>query len=102
MKKGLLLLSIFLMTVCVGSTAYANGLYVNSLGSRAMSMGGAFVGLADDFSAAFWNPAAASQMDWITLGFYAAYSIPSSSYEYAAADISTEYAKSYPTVLGSA
>ena len=102
MKKGLLLFPIILLTVFVGSTAYANGLYLNSLGSRAMAMGGAFVGLADDYSAVFWNPAAASQMDWTTLGFYAGYSNPSSSYEYGAADISTEYTKSYPTVLGSA
>lgn len=80
MKKGWLLFPIILMTVLIGSTVYANGLYVNSLGPRAVSMGGAFVGLADDYSAAFWNPAAASQLDWITLGFYAAYSNPSSSY----------------------
>ena len=102
MKKGLLLLSIILFTIFVSSPVYANGLYMNSLGSRAVSMGGAFVGLADDFSAGFWNPAAASQFDWITLGFYAAYYNPSSSYEYGAADISTEYAKNYPTILGSA
>lgn len=102
MKKRILLFSIVLMTFFVRSSIYANGLYVNGLGSRAMSMGGAFIGLADDFSAGFWNPAAAAQLDWTTLGFYASYSNPSSSYEYAAADISTEYAKSYPTVLGSA
>jgi long-chain fatty acid transport protein len=101
MKKGLRLISIILMTVFGGSTAIASGLYVNSLGPRAMAMGGAFVGLADDFSAVFWNPAATSQLDWVTLGFYAGYSNPSSSYEYEATDISTEYAKSYPTVLGS-
>ncbi len=102
MKKGLLLFSIILLAVFTGSNVYGNGLYVNGLGSRAMSMGGAFVGLADDFSAGFWNPAASSQLDWTTLGFYAAYSIPSSSYEYGAADVRTEYAKSYPTALGSA
>lgn len=102
MKKGLLLFSVILLAYFAGSHVYGNGLYVNSLGSRAMSMGGAFVGLADDFSAGFWNPAAASQMDWITLGFYAGYSIPSSSYEHRVDEISTEYAKSYPTVLGSA
>jgi long-chain fatty acid transport protein len=102
MKKGLLPFSIILLTVFVGSNVYANGLFVNSLGPRAVSMGGAFVGLADDYSAAFWNPAAASQLDWITLGFYAGYSNPSSSYEYGAAEINTEYTKSYPTVLGSA
>jgi long-chain fatty acid transport protein len=102
MKKAFLLFPIIIMIVFISSTVYANGLFVNGLGPRAVSMGGAFVGLADDYSAAFWNPAAASQLDWITLGFYASYYNPSSSYEYGAAEISTEYAKSYPTVLGSA
>jgi long-chain fatty acid transport protein len=102
MKKGLLLLSIVIILFFVGSTAHANGLYLNSLGSRAMAMGGAFVGLSDDFSAQFWNPAAASQLDWITIGFYGAYYNPSSSYEYQLDDINIAYAKSYPSVLGSA
>ena len=32
------------------------------LGVRAMSMGGAYVGVADDFTAVFWNPAGLAQM----------------------------------------
>ncbi len=100
MKKGLLLLTIILLAFFLSSSVYANGLYLNGLGSRAMSMGGAFVGLADDYSAGFWNPAAASQFDWTTLGFYMAYYSPSSSYEYGAADISTEFANSGPAALG--
>lgn len=41
---------------------FANGINLNSIGSKAISMGGAFVGLADDFSAVFWNPAGLTQM----------------------------------------
>jgi len=37
----------------------ANGLSLNGLGSKAVSMGGAFIGLADDFSLVYWNPAGA-------------------------------------------
>ena len=48
----------------------ASGLYLNGLGSRATSMGGAFVGLVDDYSAGYWNPAAVSQFDWTTKKFY--------------------------------
>ena len=33
-----------------------------SVGARAMGMGGAFVGLADDFTALYWNPAGLSQI----------------------------------------
>jgi long-subunit fatty acid transport protein len=32
------------------------------VGGRAMSMGGAFVGVADDFTALFWNPAGLAQI----------------------------------------
>lgn len=96
MKKGFVLFSIIFMTVFVSSTVYANGLYMNGLGSRAMSMGGAFVGLADNFSAGFWNPAAVSQLDWTISGVYLAYFMPTSSYVSETSDVSTEFAKNYP------
>jgi len=60
--------------------ALANGLNLNSLGSRALSMGGAFVGLADDYSAIFWNPAGMAQFDKRYLGFYGTDVIPSGTY----------------------
>jgi len=60
--------------------ALANGLNLNSLGSRALSMGGAFVGLADDYSAIFWNPAGMAQFDKRVLGFYGTDVIPSGTY----------------------
>jgi len=62
------------------SLALANGLNLNSLGSRALSMGGAFVGLADDYSAIYWNPAGMAQFDKRYLGFYATDVIPSGKY----------------------
>jgi len=64
----------------LSSLALANGLNLNSLGSRALSMGGAFVGLADDYSAIFWNPAGMAQFDKRYLGFYGTDVIPSGSY----------------------
>ena len=63
-----------------GSTAYGNGLNLNSLGTRALTMGGAFVGLADDFSVVFWNPAGAAGFGSRYLGFYLADLVPSSTY----------------------
>jgi len=56
--------------LALGGLAYGNGLNLNSLGTRALSMGGAFVGLADDFSAVFWNPAGAAGFKMKYLGFY--------------------------------
>ena len=42
--------------------ASASGLYVPMLGTRAAAMGGAFVGLADDYSAVHYNPAGIYQI----------------------------------------
>jgi long-chain fatty acid transport protein len=61
--------------------AFGNGLNLNSLGSRAGSMGGAFVGLANDFSAVYWNPAGLAFFTSRTFGFYGTDIIPSGSYK---------------------
>ena len=37
--------------------AEAGGFALSGVGSKAIGMGGAFRGLADDWSAAYWNPA---------------------------------------------
>lgn len=44
------------------SQVQAGGYEVFGLGAKAMGMGGAFVGLADDWTATFWNPAGLAQM----------------------------------------
>lgn len=58
----------------------ANGLNLNSLGTRALAMGGAFVGVADDFSAVFWNPAGAGFFKTRVLGFFATDILPNGTY----------------------
>ncbi|MBE0461491.1 MAG: outer membrane protein transport protein [Candidatus Aminicenantes bacterium] len=73
---------VFLIALSLlSSLTLANGLNLNSLGTRALSMGGAFVGLSDDFSAIFWNPAGVAQFDKKYFGFYGTDLIPSSTYE---------------------
>jgi len=42
--------------------ALANGYVTPTVGVRASSMGGAFIGLADDYSAVHWNPAGITQI----------------------------------------
>ncbi len=66
--------------LALSGLAYGNGLNLNSLGTRALTMGGAFVGLADDFSAVFWNPAGAAGFRTKYLGFYLTDLIPTSRY----------------------
>ncbi|MGB7295691.1 MAG: outer membrane protein transport protein [Candidatus Aminicenantales bacterium] len=80
MRRPRLFVYLFLSLLALSSLTLANGLYLNSLGSRALSMGGAFVGLADDYSAIFWNPAGMSQFSTRYLGFYGTDVIPSGSY----------------------
>lgn len=44
--------------LCVCAAVPAAGQTIETVGSRALGMGGAFVALADDSSATWWNPAA--------------------------------------------
>jgi long-chain fatty acid transport protein len=71
----------------------ANGLNLNSLGTKALTMGGAFVGLADDFSAIFWNPAGIARFKNKCFGFYGTDIIPSGSYQFSPGGVSVVDAK---------
>ena len=62
------------------SFAPANGFNLNGLGSRAQGMGGAYVSLANDFTAVFWNPAGAAGFKQKTFGFFVNDLIPTNTY----------------------
>jgi long-chain fatty acid transport protein len=79
-KTQRIVVHLLVSLLALSPLAMANGLNLNSLGSRALSMGGAFVGLADDYSAIFWNPAGMAQFNKRYLGFYGTDVIPSGSY----------------------
>jgi long-chain fatty acid transport protein len=64
----------------LASLAAANGLNLNGLGTRAQAMGGAYVGIADDFSAVFWNPAGAAGFRKEMFGFYATDLMPRATF----------------------
>jgi long-chain fatty acid transport protein len=81
MKKARIPLAVIASVVLLSSLTMANGLNLSSLGSRALAMGGAYVGLADDFSAIFWNPAGIAQFTTKYFGFYGTDIIPSGTYE---------------------
>ncbi|MBN2266113.1 MAG: outer membrane protein transport protein [Candidatus Aminicenantes bacterium] len=76
--------SVLALTALLALTSFAsaNGLNLNGLGTRAQSMGGAFVGVADDFSAVFWNPAGAAAFRQTTFGFCAVDLIPKATYRF--------------------
>jgi long-chain fatty acid transport protein len=68
-------------SVCA-STALANGFNLNGVGSKAIGMGGAFIGLADDPSAVFWNPAGLTQTSRPTLYGFEMNLIPTGTYKW--------------------
>lgn len=81
MKRGKTALSCLVAFVFLSALAHANGLNLNSVGTRALTMGGAFVGLADDFSTLYWNPAGIAQFNTKYFGFYGTDLIPSMTYK---------------------
>ena len=83
MKRFFKLSVILGLTVGLCSGLYPNGFNLNSNGTKALTMGGAFIGLADDYSAVFWNPAGLTQMKQTTLAFFGTDIIPKASYQFA-------------------
>jgi long-chain fatty acid transport protein len=75
-------IAILALILALPVLAPANGLNLNGLGSRAQAMGGAFVGIANDFSAVFWNPAGAAGFRKETFGFYAMDLMPTATYRF--------------------
>ena len=58
----------------------ANGLNLSGVGAKSAAMGGAFIGLANDPSAVFWNPAGLTQITKPTLYVYETDLMPSGTY----------------------
>ena len=52
-----LLVAVLFLFVCSVPSFAGGGFALPGVGSKALNMGGAFRGLADDWSAAYWNPA---------------------------------------------
>ena len=57
--------------VCAGSASHAAAQGFETVGTRAQGMGGAFVAVADDATATYWNPAGMASIPIfdLTLGF---------------------------------
>jgi long-chain fatty acid transport protein len=74
-----LLLTVALIAL-TGISLSANGLNLNGQGSKAIAMGGAFIGQADDYSAIFWNPAGLTQMKKSSLSLFITDLLPTGTY----------------------
>lgn len=78
MKK---LLTLLMLIVVCSSNSYANGISLSSPGVKAPGMGGAFIGLADDYTSIFWNPAGQTNLDKAQISVWAMDVIPMATYE---------------------
>jgi len=96
MKKRFLVGLAVLLSVTSG--LLANGLNLNGFGARATAMGGAFVGLADDYTAVFFNPAGLAQMTKSSFGLAADLLMPKAKYTVGPYSMDTT-SKVYPTGL---
>ena len=84
---------LFLTVVLIAFTSVAlsaNGLNLNGVGSKAIAMGGAFIGQADDYSAIFWNPAGLVQMENSSISFFVTDLFPSGTYTFPAYGIDAQ------------
>lgn len=94
--KPLVRLSLVLVLAAGLTTGlFANGLNLNGFGARATAMGGAYVSLANDVTAIFWNPAGLAQLDRPTFGFGVDGLMPKSTYEIGPLTMETKK-KTYP------
>jgi long-chain fatty acid transport protein len=79
------ILSIFFASIVIVALALSsfasNGTQIGTVGAKSTAMGSAFRGLADDWSAAFFNPAGITQFGKWQIGASLGYIMPRGSYE---------------------
>jgi long-chain fatty acid transport protein len=76
MKRIILIISLLAITVSI----FAGGFALSGVGTRALSMGGAYRAIADDGTAMYWNPAGLTQINGTNLTAACAMIIPSADY----------------------
>jgi len=72
--------SIFIVVILATTAFASNGTQIGTVGARSTSMGSCFRGLADDWSAVFFNPAGLTQLGKWTIGGSTGLIIPRGSY----------------------
>jgi long-chain fatty acid transport protein len=94
--KSIVRVSLVLALAAVLTTGlFANGLNLNGFGARATAMGGAYVSLANDVTAVFWNPAGLALIKQPTFGLGVDALIPKTTYSIGPLNMETK-TKYYP------
>jgi len=78
------------LPLLISANLFAGGFQLNEHGARALGMGGAFTGVANDASAVYWNGAGISFLKGTNIVFGASFIAPSSKFRGVAPDV-TEY-----------
>ncbi len=81
---------ILILSLSLSFSLFSNGLNLNSVGTKAATMGGAFIGLANDYSAVYWNPAGLTQMNEQNFAVYGSFIMPEATYKLPAYGIDTK------------
>lgn len=76
LKRNWLMVALLIPTLLM-----ANGLNLNNAGTKAIGMGGAFTGIADDYSAVYYNPAGLTQLEGTSFSFFFTDVIPNNTYK---------------------
>jgi len=100
MKRLSRLLLLVLLAVGLATGLFANGLNLNGTGAKSDAMGGAFIGLANDFTAAYWNPAGLAQIAKATFGLYGSDIIPTGTYVFSGAGIDAKSKSAHYLIPG--
>ena len=79
-RKTLLVATCMAIMFATGALA-SNGTQIGTVGARSTAMGSNFVGLADDWSAVFFNPAGLTQLEGTTIGFSGGLIAPRGSHD---------------------
>ena len=79
--KARITIFVFLFAFITGQV-FGNGISINNIGPKSLGMSGAFVGLADDYTAMYWNPAGITQLKDAQIGIFATDIIPMAKYEW--------------------
>jgi len=91
------LYSFALFILIFSNSVFAGGFQINEHSARAMAMGGAFTGLADDASAIYFNAAGLTQLSGTHFLFGTTLIAPSSSWMNGGTEYKTESQTFFPT-----
>lgn len=83
-------LTFILSILCISSNLLGNGLNLNSIGPKALGMGGAYMGLSDDYTAVCWNPAGITQIEGPQLSIFITDIMPWPTYKLSELKVDTK------------